>query len=159
MALAGDLDHRGVRACAPGLAVNRIGAKARLIPARDLGLGPLGVARKGRIRLTLPRSIASGSRWYARCKGCCGVRPSRASPAPIEARLNRTPNRCAISSRTIWRVHKPKSNPYCRGFLLSVQRNTCRSCLAVRVRGRPVAGRAASTWSPCPRPRVTVSQR
>ena len=61
------------------------------------------------------RALASGSRWSARCKGFCGVRPSRASRAPIEAKLNRMPNRCAISSRTIWRVHKPQSNPYGRG--------------------------------------------
>ena len=54
LALAGNLDHRGVCAYAPCLAVNRIGAKARLIPERDLGLGPLGVARNRGIRLTLP---------------------------------------------------------------------------------------------------------
>ncbi len=54
LALAGNLDHRGVRACAPCLAVNRIGTKARLIPERDLGLGPLGVARNRGIRLPLP---------------------------------------------------------------------------------------------------------
>ncbi len=63
------------------------------------------------------------------------VRPWRASNAPIEARLNRTPNRWAISSRSIWRVHNPKSTPYCRGFFPLTQRNTCRSCRAVRVHG------------------------
>ena len=54
LALAGNLDHRGVHACTSGLAVNRIGANARLIPERDLGLGALGVARNRRIRLPLP---------------------------------------------------------------------------------------------------------
>lgn len=36
LALAGNLDHRSVRSSAPRLDVNRIGAKARLIPERDL---------------------------------------------------------------------------------------------------------------------------
>jgi len=54
LALAGNVDHRSVRAGAPRLTVDRIGAKARLIPKRDLGLGPLGVARNRGIRLPLP---------------------------------------------------------------------------------------------------------
>jgi hypothetical protein len=54
MALAGNLDHRGVRAYAPRLAVDRIGTKARLIPEIDLGVGPFGMARNRGIRLTLP---------------------------------------------------------------------------------------------------------
>jgi len=45
LTLVGNLDHRGVRTYASCLAGNRIGAKTRLIPERDLGLGSLGVAR------------------------------------------------------------------------------------------------------------------
>jgi len=54
LALARNLDHRGVRACAPRFAVDRIGTKARLIPERDLGVGLFGMARNCGIRLTLP---------------------------------------------------------------------------------------------------------
>jgi len=54
LALTGNLDHRGVCACAPRLAVDRIGANARLIPERDLGVGPFGMARNRGIRLALP---------------------------------------------------------------------------------------------------------
>lgn len=54
LALAGNWDHRGVRACAPRLAVDRIGPKARLIPEIDLGVGPFGVTRNHGIGLTLP---------------------------------------------------------------------------------------------------------
>lgn len=53
-----------MRSCAQRLAVDRIGAKARLIPEIELGVGPFAW-----------RAIASGSRWYARRKGFCGVSP------------------------------------------------------------------------------------
>ena len=38
--------------------------------------------------------------------------------------LNDTSNFCPTSSRTICRVHNPKSNPYCRGFLPLIQPKT-----------------------------------
>lgn len=153
-------NHRRVRPCAPRLAVDRIGTKAGLVPEIDLGLVSLGLARNRGIRLTLPAGNRIGVTLIRPLQGllwCQALsRQHRADRSQAQAHAESPDDQFA---RTICRVQRPKSNPYCLGFLPLSQRNTCHSCAAVRVRGRPVAGRAANALSPWPRPRAALSQR
>lgn len=52
--LAGPRHHRGLAAYAPGLAVHRVGPKARFVPEQDLGTRALGLRSNPRVLLALP---------------------------------------------------------------------------------------------------------
>ena len=65
--------------------------------------------------------LVGGSPSRISCRGLRRQSLSR-STASIKPRLNRAPNRCAISSRTIWHAHTPQSNPCGRGLFPLIQR-------------------------------------
>jgi hypothetical protein len=149
--LTGSLDHRRLTARRPRPAMYRVGTEARFVPEEDIRLLFTSLLGNARIGLSLPTLDSFRVTLISTLQRFLRRQVQTRHIAPIEARLSVTSNLCRTSSRTRLRVHKPKSNPYCIGFLPLTQRITRCSCVAVSVRRRPVPLVYRSARTPRPR--------
>ena len=144
------IDHRRFAAQSPSLVMHRIGTKAGFVPEIDFGTFLFGLLCDGQKGIALPTFNGCRIALIGALQRLLRREVEFTSKLPTEVTLKLMLNFWRISTRTISRVYKAKSKPYCIGFLPLTQRNTCDfwARVSLGVRARAFASRQTALAAP-----------